>query len=72
MLMVLGAERPIPCKILPAIIISKLVAKIQIKLAREKTVKPAYIAGFRPKLSDKGPEISCPHPKPKKIMVINN
>ncbi len=30
------------------------------------------MAGFLPKLSDKGPEINCPNPKPKKIMVINN
>jgi hypothetical protein len=44
----------------------------QIVLAIINRIKPAYTMGFRPKLSDKGPNTNCPKPIPKKIMVIKN
>ena len=72
MLIVRGAESPIPCKIRPSTIISKLVAVTQIKLAIINKVNPIYTTGFLPKLSDKGPKSNGPIPKPRKIMVTNS
>ncbi|GGZ86537.1 hypothetical protein GCM10007028_25780 [Algibacter mikhailovii] len=37
-----------------------------------KTINPQYTNGFLPKLSDSGPNINCPKPNPKKIIVISN
>ena len=70
MLMVLAADSPIPCKILPKIMVSKLSACKQIKLANIKSVNPMYTIGFRPKLSERGPNNNGPIPKPKKIIEI--
>jgi len=42
------------------------------KLANTKTPKPMYTTGFLPKLSEIGPKINCPKPKPKNIIVINS
>ena len=69
---VLGADRPIPCKIRPSIIISKLVALTHNELASKKTPKPIYTDGFLPIASDKGQHSKGPKPNPKKIMVINS
>jgi hypothetical protein len=55
-LIVLGAERPIPCKILPMTITSRLVAFTHIKLAAIKA-KPMYTTGFLPKLSERGQKL---------------
>jgi hypothetical protein len=41
-------------------------------LAIMNRANPAYTMGLRPKLSDNGPNINCPNPIPKKIMVIIN
>ena len=68
----LGEDKPIPCSTLPIIIISKSLVVRQIILAIIKTIKPIKTIGFLPKLSDSGPNINCPKPKPKKIMVINS
>lgn len=72
MLMVRGAEMPIPCNTRPKSIISKLLVVKQMILAMMKRINPLYTIGFLPKLSDKGPNSNCPQPIPKKIMVINN
>ena len=53
-----GDASPIPCSILPKIIISKLLVVIQIILAMINTPKPIKTMGFLPKLSDKGPKSS--------------
>ena len=71
-LMVLGAERPIPCRILPTTIISKLVEFTQMKLARTKRAKPMYTTGFLPILSERGPKTKGPNPRPRKIIVMSN
>ena len=70
--MVRGADRPIPCNILPKIISSKLSASTQTILAIKNIPKPTNTIGFRPRLSDIGPNSSGPKPKPIKIMVISN
>ncbi len=67
-----GEANPMPCRILPKIIISKLLVVTQIILAIINTPKPIKTIGFLPKLSDKGPKRSWPNPIPRKIMVINN
>jgi hypothetical protein len=71
-LIVLGAESPIPCKILPRTITSKLVAFTQTKLATIKRAKPMYTTGFLPTLSESGPKTNGPNPRPRKIIVISS
>jgi hypothetical protein len=63
-LIVLGAE-PIPCKILPITMTSRLVAFTHIKLAAINKAKPMYTTGFLPNYL-KGAKTRGPNPRPRK------
>lgn len=72
MAMVLGAESPMPCRILPRIMTSRLCANKHTKLAKIKMIKPKYTIGLRPLLSDRGPKNNGPRPSPKNIIMISS
>ena len=50
-----GPAAPMPWSSRPASIMVKFTAKIDTSEPRRKMPKPAYMGGFRPRLSERGP-----------------
>jgi hypothetical protein len=69
MALIVLAERPIPCKILPITITSRLVAFTHIKLAAINKAKPMYTTGFLQNYL-KGPKLEGQTQGQEKIIVI--
>ena len=61
-----------PCNTRPAIITSKLRAKMLIRHPAMNRMSPAWMAGLRPIRSDSGPKTICPMLIPRNTAVMTN
>ena len=67
-----GDDTPMPCSTRPAIIISKLRAKMLMRHPAMNSTRPAWMAGLRPIRSDSGPKTIWPMLIPRNTAVMTN